>query len=308
MGSIRELQSGREYLLEPEHVVGRGPTCALRLERKYISAQHAALRWTGNHWDLRDLGSRNGTFLDGVRLRPGEEHALQTGSQLAFGKASDEKWELTDASPPMVMAIPVKGGDPVVLDGDMIALPSADEPLATIYRAAEGGWVLEQADDSTTRITNLQTFEVAGRLWRFSCSESMRTTSVATTPLDVEIRHVHLSFAVSRDEEHVQLHVSSAGRTFDMGARCHNYLLLTLARRRASDASENLPDTSCGWTYQEDLARDPTMAPPQLNIDVFRIRRQFAAIGVVDAANIIERRPRTRQLRIGTAHITITTL
>jgi hypothetical protein len=47
------------------------------------------------------------------------------------------------------------------------------------------------------------------------------------------------------------------------------------------------------------------MAPPQLNLDVFRLRRQFAALGIVDAANIVERRPRTRQLRIGTARLQI---
>ena len=48
------------------------------------------------------------------------------------------------------------------------------------------------------------------------------------------------------------------------------------------------------------------MTPPQLNIDVFRIREQFAKAGVVDAAGIIERRP--GQLRVGTGRITITTL
>jgi len=117
-----------------------------------------------------------------------------------------------------------------------------------------------------------------------------------------------LSFSVSRDEEHVELQVRCGGRTFDMGARTHNYLLLTLARRRLADAAEGTPETSCGWIYQEDLAHDPSMAPPQLNIDVFRIRKQFAAIGVIDAANIIERRPRTRQLRIGTALITVAEL
>jgi hypothetical protein len=47
------------------------------------------------------------------------------------------------------------------------------------------------------------------------------------------------------------------------------------------------------------------MAPPQLNIDVHRIRKQFAEVGVLDAANIVERRPRTRQLRIGTGRLSI---
>jgi hypothetical protein len=50
------------------------------------------------------------------------------------------------------------------------------------------------------------------------------------------------------------------------------------------------------------------MAPPQLNIDVFRIRKQFSLLGVIDAASIVERRPGTHQLRIGTGAITITKL
>jgi hypothetical protein len=45
------------------------------------------------------------------------------------------------------------------------------------------------------------------------------------------------------------------------------------------------------------------MASPQLNVDVFRIRKQFADKGVLDAATLVERRP--RQLRIGTGRISI---
>ena len=120
------------------------------------------------------------------------------------------------------------------------------------------------------------------------------------------MRHVRLLFTVSRDEEFVTIQLESAGVTRDLGSRGHNYLLLTLARRRLSDAADGLPESLCGWIYQDDLAHDPSMVGPQLNIDVFRIRKQFAAIGVGDAASIIERRPRTRQIRIGTPHINIT--
>ena len=308
MATLREVSSRRIHMLEPEYIVGRAPSCGLRIDRKYISGQHAALRWTGSHWELKDLGSLNGTFLDGVRILHGLEHPMRAGSKIAFGKLAEEQWELVDASAPTVMAVPLDGGDPVLLDGELLALPSNDDPRATIYRNADGAWVLEQPDESTSPITNLQTFEVGGRSWRFSCSETVRNTSLATCPAVLEVRHLQLSFSVSRDEEHVHLHMSSGGRTFDMGTRTHNYFLLTLARRRLSDAAEGLADTSCGWIYQEDLAHDPTMAPPQLNIDVFRIRKHFAARGVLDAGNLIERRPRTRQLRIGTAHIVIAQL
>jgi len=55
--------------------VGRAPPCALRIDERFVSARHAILRWTGERWDLKDLGSRNGTYLDGRKIRSGEEHA-----------------------------------------------------------------------------------------------------------------------------------------------------------------------------------------------------------------------------------------
>jgi FHA domain len=308
MASIRNISTAQTSVLESAHVVGRAPGCALRVDKKYVSAQHAEIRWTGHHWEIKDLNSTNGTFLDGVRLAAREERRLRVGSTIGFGKLSEQQWELVDESAPGVMAVPVEGGAPVLLDGELIALPSSDDPQATIYRSAEGAWVVEQPGESITPITNLQTFEVAGRLWRFCCSEQIRTTSMATGAADLEVRHLQLSFSVSRDEEHVQLQMTSAGRTFDMGSRSHNYLLLVLARQRLEDARDGVAEAACGWIYQDDLAHDPTMAPPQLSLDVFRIRKQFGALGVVDAAGIIERRPRTRQLRVGTPYLSITIL
>jgi hypothetical protein len=117
-----------------------------------------------------------------------------------------------------------------------------------------------------------------------------------------------LSFSVSNDEEYVSLHLISDGSDIDLGERTHNFLLLTLARRRLADTAQGLRETSCGWTYADDLAHDPSMASPRLNIDVLRIRRHLASHGVIGAIAIIERRRSTRQLRIGTARISIATL
>jgi len=38
------------------------------------------------------------------------------------------------------------------------------------------------------------------------------------------------------------------------------------------------------------------------------VRKQFAAAGVVDAVNVIERRSTTRQIRVGTGQIAIRTI
>jgi hypothetical protein len=306
MGRIRELDSEKSCLLEPEHVVGRRSTCALQLDRRYVSGQHAAVRWNGDGWDVRDLGSRNGTFLDGVRLRAGEQHPVPLGSRLAFGKL-EHAWEMVDDSPPRVMAVPLDGGEPVFVDGDLLVLPSTDDPAVTIYPNTEGQWVLEEPQ-LITEIKNLQVFEVAHRKWRFACAEPQYRTSLADPLLELEVRHLELAFSVSKDEEHIHLRVVCAGRAFDLGARAHNYLLLILARRRIADVGEGLPETSCGWIYQEDFPHDPSMESGRLNLDVLRIRQQFSALGVVDAASIIERRPRTRQLRIGANRLSVVVL
>jgi hypothetical protein len=307
MASIRETSTGRTRLLEPEHLVGRAPSCALHINERYVSAQHALLRWTGQRWEVKDLGSRNGTFLDGLRLKAAEEHVIRPGTCVAFGK-TEQAWELVDDSAPHPMVVPLDGGDPVLFEGELLALPSSEDPKVTIYRS-DGAWLLEQADESITPITNLQTFEIDGRTWRLSCAEGTTKTTLADrSSFGLEVKHLQLSFSVSADEEHVQLQMSCGGKTVDMGSRAHNYLLLTLARKRLEDATAGQPEAACGWLYQDDFAHDSMMAAPQLNIDVFRIRRQFAAAGVADAANIVERRPRTRQLRIGTRRLSVVRL
>jgi hypothetical protein len=307
MGLIREIHSGQACLLEPEHLVGRAPPCALRICQRYVSARHAILRWNGERWEVKDLGSRNGTFLNGSRIHAGEEKVVPKGAKIAFGKV-EEEWELFDTAAPTVMAVPVEGGEPVLLDGDILALPSSLAPLASIYPTPEGGWLLEQPDESTTSITNLQTFKIGGKRWRFCCPEQLLKTSFSGEPPELEVQYLELVFSVSRDEEHVELQASCGARRFELGARTHNYTLLTLARRRLDDTAQGLPETSCGWMYQEDVAVRPGMTPNDLNIDVCRLRKQFALLGVSDAAAIIERRPRTRQLRIGTGRISILVL
>jgi hypothetical protein len=313
VGSIRELSSGQTRVLEPEHIVGRAsaPGCSQTLAPGYVSGVHAVFRWTGEGWELRDLNSRNGTYLDGQRLQPAGSLPVKLGSRIGFGTRAGE-WEVVDTTGPEVMVVPLGGGDPVRLCGEMIPLPSRDDPAVTIYRGADGGWALERPDEPVLPLGNGHVFEAAGRFWRFCCCD-LGPGTLAASGLDavrapIEVERLQLAFAVSRDEEHVQLRAAYGDRRIDLGAHSYHYLLLTLARQRLQDAAEGLPDTSCGWVDIEDLARDPSMAPPRLNIDVFRIREQFESVGVVDAPKIVERRARPRQLRIGTPYISIEVL
>ncbi len=71
-------------------LVGRGADLPRdlhdRLEKDYdnVSRRHAMLRHAEGILTVEDLGSRNGTFLDGVRLAPCEPAPVKAGSRLRF--------------------------------------------------------------------------------------------------------------------------------------------------------------------------------------------------------------------------------
>lgn len=48
----------------------------------YISGTHGELRCLNGQWQIRDLGSRNGTFLNGVKLTPNAWTDLHLGDKL----------------------------------------------------------------------------------------------------------------------------------------------------------------------------------------------------------------------------------
>ena len=60
---------GQEFALaDGEHVVGREPGLAIRLDSPKVSRRHARVVVRGEQATIEDLGSKNGTFVGGVRL------------------------------------------------------------------------------------------------------------------------------------------------------------------------------------------------------------------------------------------------
>jgi pSer/pThr/pTyr-binding forkhead associated (FHA) protein len=309
MGAIREIASGRTQLLEWEHLIGRAepPRCALTLSRPEISAVHAMLRWTGKLWELKDLGSTNGTYVDGHVVERGGVRALRSGAKISFGR-QDDIWQLVDASMPTIMAVPLPAGEPRLLEDGLIGLPTHQEPLETIYCTTDGGWVLERADQTKEALSGGDTFESLGRLWRFCCPRAVIATVSTQGPETetLDAGRLKLTLAVSRNEEYVQATIGCGASTLDLGSSVYNFLLLTLARQRLADVAQGLPETSCGWMDLDEFEHDPMMGTPQVNLAVYRVRQQFARAGVENAAMIIERRPRA--LRIGTPHLAVVPL
>jgi DNA-binding winged helix-turn-helix (wHTH) protein len=70
-------------LVEGENIVGRDVDAIVRIDDPTVSRHHARLLVAGPAVTVEDLGSKNGSFLDGKRLRAAR--LLKGGSAVKFG-------------------------------------------------------------------------------------------------------------------------------------------------------------------------------------------------------------------------------
>jgi pSer/pThr/pTyr-binding forkhead associated (FHA) protein len=77
----REIPISKE-----EFLIGRGADCDLRLQASAVSRHHCLVRVRGAEVAIIDLGSSNGTYLNGVRVR--SQAPLGHGDELKIGTVS----------------------------------------------------------------------------------------------------------------------------------------------------------------------------------------------------------------------------
>ena len=63
-GSSAGLESGHSIPIPSEALVGRTPESDVRLDDGQVSSEHARLRKVSGRWQIEDLDSTNGTFLN----------------------------------------------------------------------------------------------------------------------------------------------------------------------------------------------------------------------------------------------------
>src|SRR4051812_33281225 len=115
---IEGRSSGRRYPLDAaEATLGRDESCEVSLLDEAASRRHAAIARRGERFFVRDLGSRNGTRLNGGTLKV--EEPLRSGDEVNVGATRlrfvDEAERGRDTAP-----LPPAGGDPAAA-----ALPPA---------------------------------------------------------------------------------------------------------------------------------------------------------------------------------------
>lgn len=295
MARLKHLQSGRLVTLGAATVIGRSKACAVITEHPKTSGRHAVFRHERGQWYLRDLGSRNGTLVDGDALPCGGQARLAVGSHIELG---GDRWVFVDDGPPVVTARGDDGLSHAAVDG-LLGLPE-DAPEVMIYRH-RGQWVAEH-DGLVQPVLDGELIIVGDREWWLelpppTAGGGTHGTADPTGDLRCLAALSRLTLAVSRDEETVRITLDFGGESVQLPVRSFGYLLVILARARARDADEL--EAEQGWEYAEDVCREMGIAATRLNVEVYRCRKMLTGAGLEDGSAIIERRPHTRQLRLG---------
>lgn len=80
-------RDGRVYSLRPgDNTIGRSPENAIMLSSISVSRHHAVIRWDNSGIFLMDIGSVNGTQVDGQRLGHRQWVPLRPGMRIQFGE------------------------------------------------------------------------------------------------------------------------------------------------------------------------------------------------------------------------------
>jgi len=95
---VNDGRRERELLLVGKIVVGRDPNCDVSEADSLLSRRHAEFSVDGNIVVVRDLGSRNGIYVNGARLAEGR---LQSGDLIGIGNL---KLRYVEDSTPIVVA------------------------------------------------------------------------------------------------------------------------------------------------------------------------------------------------------------
>ena len=83
-GAESNLPPGTAFALRPVTTVGRHPNCTIVLEEPFVSVEHAELACDDGRWWVRDLGSTNGTFLNGTPVAVAT--GVRPGDVVQFGR------------------------------------------------------------------------------------------------------------------------------------------------------------------------------------------------------------------------------
>lgn len=294
VGRLVRKSDQSSHHLASEVFVGRSRAADLRIDAPYVSGLHASVHWSGDGWMLRDMGSRNGTRVNGDPVELGDLRRLEAGDQIRFG---DERqtWVLVSTDPPLPFAS--SGGELTVAeDDDVLALPNAEHAQVSVVFDPEQGWLREDlgsdGEASLQPVADRDIVLADGRAWVVRLPNLLASTrGVRPWTIDgAKLRVIGGGEALT-----VEVHQNERTQSFRLLSPAPLFCLLAEARVRGD-----------GWIDREHAFEALRINLNHLNVQVFRLRRAFSRAGFLDARRVVERE-RTR-LRLGVAEVELLSL
>ena len=303
MAILQQESNAKQFFLYPGFLVGRSRSSSLQLTNGLVSARHADFRWTGAMWELKDLGTRNGTFVDGERLPVGEYRPIYADAVLLFGDRQQMFTLVCDAAPdPMAQ---VDNGPFICGEDGVLALPDSDHPAIVIRQVSERSWVREDGKKSQKRVTTDDIVEYAGASYRLILPIGESITMAADS---AQYRTDDVMWLITANPSGAFVSLSILfpdGQRRELPHRAFGEMLLYLAEARLRDQDSAEPPHERGWCNVARLRRELDIDENQmlLNLWVHRARSQAKQAGIIDGENLIQRRSngKCRQIRLGAA-------
>ncbi len=130
--------------------IGRASECTIPIKDRYLSRRHAEIVATDGAWVVKDLGSANGTYLNGTRLE--HDSLLKSGDRIRLGdteivficaESSTDRISVSKTTASATIAIPLLDIDRTKLDtGDVARLQTLtllarelieDRPMSELF-------------------------------------------------------------------------------------------------------------------------------------------------------------------------------
>jgi hypothetical protein len=297
MGVLKQLETDRSFLLCSTTLLGRRASCDVHIDDPRVSSEHAKVYWCSDRWELRDLGSRNGTRVDGRRLGAGARVALAPGAVFFV-----YRWmfRLDDASPPDLSARNERTGLLRRSVDGFLVLPDADGPEVCVFMDPSSGSYMAEDREGARQIADADVVVAGGDRWRVDapCGPSY-CFDIGRDP------HPRLRIGVTRNEARVEATLTVRGCVSALPRSSHRLLLL-LARAQLVTAAA--PPAERGWVDRESLSRMLGIDPLRLSVDVCRLRAHVDKLLVGYPCEVISRQPNTGRLRLGTLPVEVTQL
>lgn len=121
--------NGQRWMVREKLVVGRDAGCDIMIPSRQVSRNHARLLVTGNGTSVEDLGSKNGTHLNGELLAG--PAMLKDGDVIQIAFAQQFIFLSSDATMPLEL-------------GSMEGMAPAQEGLLKLERSSRQVWIGDQ--------------------------------------------------------------------------------------------------------------------------------------------------------------------